>query len=385
MDELKIASWNVEWLIDAYSVASGRPQPKSNRKKWTQPAAVAKMQGIQSVVAEIDPDVLCLIEALPDPAMMAECVEAYLPEHRLVIRAGEPTSSYATQGDQWVWFVAKQHLFSDHQAQLLQIATWQDYTYRIYSDQHSRKTVVPGKWWVSVPTIVDNVVGPPKLVPHSHYRHPQVLVINWAGTRIEFVGAHLKSKRVNTGVPKRGNDESDLDYYNRDAVRRFMAEAAVARTKLSTEAVDIRNYIDQRFSQEELPAIIVMGDLNDGPGKELLEREYLFHDLIGNLQGDVFFARRFLNHALFDNAQELRWSTQFEDALDPGRDPHILLDHIMFTEGLSRRGVGSLIVHPKAGKVEHEIYERVESLLPKGVSISDHRPVSLVISTKPTA
>lgn len=48
------------------------------------------------------------------------------------------------------------------------------------------------------------------------------------------------------------------------------------------------------------PAIFVMGDLNDGPGKEPFEERYLYFDLISNVQGDVFWARRFLNHALFD-------------------------------------------------------------------------------------
>ena len=51
------------------------------------------------------------------------------------------------------------------------------------------------------------------------------------------------------------------------------------------------------WAGEQKPAIFVMGDLNDGPGKEPFERESLFFDLVSNLQGDVFFAKRFLNHA----------------------------------------------------------------------------------------
>jgi hypothetical protein len=53
----------------------------------------------------------------------------------------------------------------------------------------------------------------------------------------------------------------------------------------------------RRFEQDPEPSIFLVGDVNDGPGKELLEREYLFHDLISNLQGDVFFAEKFMSHA----------------------------------------------------------------------------------------
>ena len=133
--------------------------------------------------------------------------------------------------------------------------------------------------------------------------------------------------------------------------------------------------IERRFEQEPEPSIFLVGDVNDGPGKELLEREYLFHDLISNLQGDVFFAERFMNHALFDFPKHLRWTVQFRDLLDPDRAPEILLDHILFTQALAGNGSGPLRVPAKAGLVEHEVHERINSLMPGRVS--DHRPVSV--------
>jgi hypothetical protein len=38
---------------------------------------------------------------------------------------------------------------------------------------------------------------------------------------------------------------------------------------------------------------------------------------------------------------------------------------------------------PGAGRVEHDVHERVASLLPRGVTTSDHRPVSVTVT--PTA
>ena len=344
--------------------------------------AQAKLSGIEREVAELDADILLLVEAIRGADRMQEFVATHLPNYRLIVRDGQ--QSYGIQGEQWMWFVTKPEILTDRGAHLLDIATWQAYTRRVYTIHGSRKEYKDGQWWVSVPKIDNqtNTVGANVLAKHSHYRHPQVLVIDWNGTRVEFIGAHLKSKFTGSSVPRRKTTETDKEYYERPEVRLFMAKSAIARAKLTTEATDIRCFIDQRFEQEQLPAIFVLGDLNDGPGKELLEREYLFHDLISNLQGDVFFARRFLNHALFDNEDHLRWTVEFEDKLDPARDPHILLDHIVFTEAMSRRGTGPLIVLPNMGKVEHEIHERIVSLMPQGAEISDHRPVSLVVSER---
>jgi hypothetical protein len=149
---------------------------------------------------------------------------------------------------------------------------------------------------------------------------------------------------------------------------------------MTTEATNVRAYLDAKFKQVENPAIFVLGDFNDGPGKEYFENQYLFFDLISNIQGDVFFASRFLNHALFDFPDHLRWSVYFRDFVEPERDPHILLDHILFTQGLVN---GSLPwkIDAHAGKVEHEIHDLINASLPASAQTSDHKPVSVKVTT----
>ncbi|RVK42982.1 endonuclease/exonuclease/phosphatase family protein [Sinorhizobium meliloti] len=387
MSGFKVTSWNVEWLIDHFDVASGVVQPGSKRSRRTMPSqehAAAKLDAIRRVISEIDPDILLLIEAIPGPDRMLEFVAQHLPDYRLVTRGNVSDAAYHIQGEQWIWFVMKPAVMEACGAHLLDVGTWQAYTREIYTATEARKEHKDGQWWVSAPSIITvdgkKTIGAPVLKPHSHYRHPQVLVLDWKGARVEFVGVHLKSKHIGMSVPRRKAGESDKAYYSRADVRLFLANAAIARMKLTTEATDVRHYIDRRFEQEVLPAIFVLGDVNDGPGKELVEREHLLHDLIGNLQGDVFFARRFLNHALFDNPQHLRWTSRFEDELEPGKPPEILLDHIVFTEALSRRVDGALRIQPHAGLVEHEIFERISTQMPSGTQISDHRPVSLYVN-----
>ena len=387
MAAFKLTTWNVEWLGPSFDVASGAVAPESRQNGRKMPSvedAKAKLDGIERVIKEIDPDILLLVEAVGDPDRMADYVKEHLSDFVLIDRPDEPKSAYHIRGDQWMWFLTKPAIRDERDAKLLDIATWHAYTREIYTNQGSRQQHKDGWWWISTPKLdkKNKVVGAHVHRRHSHHRHPQVLVLDWNGTRVEFIGVHFKSKFVRRSVPRRYADESDKDYFGRDDVKFYMANAVAARSKLTTEATDVRNYIDHRFRQESLPAIFVLGDVNDGPGKELLEREYLLHDLVGSLQGDVFFARQFLNHALFDNEDELRWSVKFRDKLDPRRSPHILLDHIMFTEALSRRGLGPLIVNPQKGKVEHEIHERISSLMPSTDIISDHRPVSLVVSER---
>ncbi|MDJ0932385.1 hypothetical protein [Breoghania sp.] len=210
------------------------------------------------------------------------------------------------------------------------------------------------------------------------------------GKRVDFIGAHLKSKFA-------GDDFADVGKLNQrphdqlsasDIKRILKAEqrAVEARIKLTTECINIRYYIENRFRNEPYPAIFLLGDMNYGVGREYFERKALFHDLISNLQGDVFFARRFLNHALFDYKIDAdadanyRWSIYFEDAWDPGRDPRILIDHILFAqsvvgdEALERSG---LRVRSGAGLVEHTAHVAANTDLEGFGSTSDHRSVSV--------
>ncbi|WP_137131931.1 endonuclease/exonuclease/phosphatase family protein [Rhizobium sp. FY34] len=376
----KLTSWNVEWLIDAYGVVSGLFEEKSKSFTGRRPSmadAEAKLKALRQEVLEMDPDILFFIEAIRGAEAMAQFAQSYLPEYKLITHAGKDDKAYGTLGEQWMWFLVKPALADRTGAHLLDLAIWKSYTEQASLGSHRN-----GRWTFSAPSLDKKNMSSGANIrqEHEHYRHPQILVMSYEGRRIEIIGCHFKSKHIGIDVPQRQADEADKAYFERADVSWFMANAHVARAKLTTEASDVRYYIDKRFDQEELPIIFVIGDLNDGPGKELLEREYLLHDLIGVLQGDIFFARRFLNHALFDYPQNLRWTARFEDKLDPARKPTILLDHITFTEAISRRGLGPLIIKPQSGFIEHEVHDRINAVLSDKAKTSDHAPVSLVVS-----
>lgn len=332
MPELKVTTWNVKNLRQLLE------DGLSDLKKRRRDAVVEE-------VRQLDPDVLCLIEGPSGEAAIQEVADDLLGGDYVPVLAAD--GDYSTLGSQWIWFLVKPALAL--LSSLLPPDTWDDFAgerWDVY-------------YW-----------GQRDSSKHRHYRHPQVLVLDIHGRRVEFVGLHLKSKYVNGGKSdwKAGGDRR----------QEFIESAIKARIKMTTETLNVRAYLEKKFEQVEDPLIFFMGDLNDGPGKDYFERLYLFLDLVSNLQGDVFFARRFLNHALFDFPDDLRWTVEFEDFVDPERDPHILLDHILFTQGLVN-GQNPVRVNPNAGSVEHEIHDLVNASVPKSAATSDHRPVSVIV------
>jgi hypothetical protein len=378
---IKLTTWNLEWLDHSWGVLEGRYEPgrsRSLRKLPTVEKARLHADAVRDEIGRIAPDILFLCEAPAGEAAMASYVAAELPDFDLVRRAAG--GDYDTRGDQWQWFVIRKALADLVQPQLLDITVWRDFAAR------GSPSIRPdGTWSVSIPRLrtIGNVVDVPvaERSPHSFHRHPQTLLLTVGGVRVEVIGTHLKSKFTG-GTPRRLRPGEDFeDYAKEPRVAAYLANAHAARVKLSSEASNLRAYIDHRFCQTADPSILVLGDLNDGPGKELMEREYLLHDLISNLQGDVFFAQQFLNHALFDRPQHLRWTARFTDAIDPGRDEHILLDHILFTQALTGSGPSPLRVRSGAGLVEHLAHEETEAAFGKGAA-SDHRPVSVVLTPR---
>ncbi len=157
----------------------------------------------------------------------------------------------------------------------------------------------------------------------------------------------------------------------------YLSEATEARIKLATEARNIRQYIAKKFEQLANPGIVVLGDCNDGPGHDYFEKQYLFFDLISNLQGDVMIAERFFNHALFDFQAHLRWTAKFRDeVLDiPASQNPLLLDHILISQPLCQ-GKFPIVANAYGGKTEHESFERFNAGATSNAKTSDHRPIS---------
>ena len=335
MNTIKITSWNVEHL-DHLS----QPNLSITLSK--------RRDAIIREIQEISADILCIIEGPKTENAIDFFATHLLSGEWLTVKA--PDHKYAIQGAQWIWFLIRKQFFP--QASLLPVAAWDNYA--------------GASWKVNYWGVKNSGI-------HKHYRHPQVLCLDKDGFHVEFIGVHCKSKFVNQGKQmwEAGGALKD----------KFIDEALQARIKMTTEVINIRSYIDARFNQTEKPAIFVLGDFNDGPGKEYFENLYLFFDLVSNIQGYIFNAHKYLNHALFDYSSHLRWTVNFVDFIDPNRDPHILLDHIFFSQDLVDDSLPWRI-DAHSGKVEHEIHDLINSTLPKSAKTSDHKPISVVVTVK---
>ncbi len=341
---LKLASWNIE---------------HSNKLISENPSNIvsSRRQRIKETIESINPDILCIVEGPKGEKGIDDFSKQVLAQKWVPVllrQAGEPLGQrdeeYNTEGTQWIWFLVKPELLKN--CRLQSPAVWKAFTKE-------------EKWTV-------HFWGKEKSAQHHHYRHPQVLIYNIGGGKeIEVIGVHLKST-INQKTIKR--DE------NGELVGEYVTEAMESRVKLATEACNIREYIGAKFDQVATPGILVMGDCNDGPGKDIFEDQYLFFDLISNLQGDVMIAERFFNHALFDFAGHLRWTAKYDDAVSTppkkADDNPLLLDHILISQPLCRNQL-PLVANEKAGMVEHETYERCNAGAKSNTRTSDHRPVSL--------
>ena len=338
---LKVTTWNIE---------------NSNRLVSSNPSAAVleRRLRVRQTIESINPDILCIQEGPKgEQAVDDFCTQVLNRQWVPVLlrqdgeALGDRDKEYQIKGTQWIWFLVRADL--ERNCRLQSPNIWQAFT--------KMKTWVVNFW------------GEEKSRRHSHYRHPQVLIYNLGnGQEIELIGVHLKSK-INKKQVKRDADNN--------LVGEYLKKATEARIKLATEARNIRRYIAAKFNQLAQPGLLLMGDCNDGPGHDHFEKQYLFFDLISNLQGDVMIAERFFNHALFDFSARLRWTAKYRDeVLDiKAKDNPLLLDHILISQPLCR-GQLFLIANENAGMVEHEAYERCNAGSNSDTKTSDHRPVS---------
>ena len=367
IQSFKVTCWNIEHadkLLDDLEAASDGVREK----------AEARLAAVRDEITALAADVLMISEGPNGEDRAKRFFERAAPGYKLVTRGSDDRRTYGMQGTdavtgrQWIWFLLRD--IPALSGSLLHLDQWKRLTEANSGGEHRA-----GSWDVAFPEFRDGQLLFRITRNHSHWRHPQVLLANVDGVSIEFIGCHLKSKITRTSG--RG-DVTDAAFFDNNPG--LVADLINSRIKITTECTDVRHYIDARFAADASAPLIVLGDLNDGPGKERIERRFLYHDLISTLQGEIFFARRFLNHALFDAPEEERWSVFFRDRLDPGRSPRILLDHILFSQtftGNRQVTANSFRARQGGGLVEHDVHHAITGTRPAFAMTSDHKPVSM--------
>jgi len=175
-----------------------------------------------------------------------------------------------------------------------------------------------------------------------------------SGTKLRMIGAHLKSKAPHGA---RTRDE-------------VMRVSIANRRKQLAQAIWLRARVEMHEARGD--HMIVMGDLNDGPGLD--EYEHLF----GRSSVEII-----LGDSLFDPHAKQTLSRPFGAALSTarferrhsGKYLQALLDYIMISHDLTQKGPAWRIWHPFDDAECWNLTELRDALL----TASDHFPVTLDI------
>ena len=201
-------------------------------------------------------------------------------------------------------------------------------------------------------------------------RRPLVADVTLSGNKkFRIIICHSKSKR--TGLyPSAFNTNK----------RKYIEESLKARVKLSTEIYKMRNYLDHSLSENDSVPIVLMGDFNDGPGREYFERNYLFHDPVNILLGKLLHPKQHMYHTLSNYNDDKRYTAYFESIPEFEDPPEILLDHILVSTDLLKRNSSIKLIKSES-KVEHSVYDNLIDDENGNISTrpSDHRPASIVL------
>jgi len=214
-----------------------------------------------------------------------------------------------------------------------------------------------------------DVDGDMHLEPDYQFtRNPLVVDLKLGTHPLQVIVAHTKSSFVNNGAGLWSNPVTRQDY---------VIAALKARRRNGTEGMRMREYLDAKLAATARADIVVLGDLNDGPGLDYFEKRYLAHNVTDILLGSAFQPERMFTHAQHDVPADRRYTAVFDDFVENVSNKKLLLDHVLLSPGLLassslRRVAGS-------GAIHHAEYDAhvSGSGARRDKRPSDHRPVSV--------
>ncbi len=195
-----------------------------------------------------------------------------------------------------------------------------------------------------------------------------------SGKALRLIVVHTKSKYSLLKTLKQWQDRDQA----------AIKDALNAREALSSEVMCLRGYLDSLLQPpDENRNIVVMGDFNDGPYAELMEQEFLIHNIIDELAGTLLQPGRNFRHAMTPAVLATAATTRFSDPLAEGKIVEELIDHILLSPGIWQTG-SPFALKPGSCRVETLAYEAHNDdhgpERQRGLRPSDHKPVSAVFS-----
>jgi endonuclease/exonuclease/phosphatase family metal-dependent hydrolase len=190
----------------------------------------------------------------------------------------------------------------------------------------------------------------------AHFeRRPLEATVVLPEAEFMMILVHAKSKGV--------YDVADLPYYQ--------MIASANRRRLIMQAIRLRGRLDELLDKRPQLPVVVLGDMNDGPGFDAYEKQ-LGRSFVETVMGSVFDPTSIFANALAwlreVNPQDL-WTAEFVDPIVSHREGwkhRVWIDHILLSPHF-RKPEASLGLVKHSGKV----FQPARRIRPS----SDHMPV----------
>ncbi|HEX2034809.1 MAG TPA: endonuclease/exonuclease/phosphatase family protein [Chloroflexota bacterium] len=345
MPTVRVCSLNAEWMNDWFTPDA---EPAALRPTFTRDGGVNDTEAtagrLAGLIRAIDPDILALQEAPSRPAELALFIERFLSD--------DGTPRYAS------------FLGDSGGAQKLALLYKPAAVDAAQLAPHATIGALIEPW-------LSDVNGDAILDEYQFTRVPLVVDCTLGGHRLQLVVAHTKSNFINHGRALWENEATRLQY---------VVGALRNRRRISSEAIRLRRYVDQLLLQDPAARVVILGDLNDGPGRDHFEELYLTHNVTDILVGSTFEPERIFDHAQHDVDPGERYTAVFDDFVTGEANRHLLLDHILLSPGLLTPG--GLRRVPGSGAIHHAAYQAhtANQGLRREDRPSDHRPVGVQLT-----
>jgi len=184
-----------------------------------------------------------------------------------------------------------------------------------------------------------DVDGDFELEGYGFTREPLVITGKFGNPEkdLRIIILHTKSKYVHYGKSLWNNPNKKVE---------FVKAALKNRRRISTEAMRVRQYLNQIMQQDPNSNVIVTGDFNDGPGTDYFEGRYLTHNITDILLGSTYKPNLLFKHSFLEIVpSDKLYTAIFDDFVDNINGRKILLDHILTSPSLIGNIQNSGILH----------------------------------------
>ena len=333
---MRILNWNIEWMNDWF--VGGNAVAFRDSYERTGITDVADLcRRVAGVIKALDPDVVTIQEGPSDIREMLLFTENYLTDSS-DLPLFNVFGGFDGGAQKIYMFVRRNREFENPE---------------IPGDSTTLGLAEP---WEA------DVDGDLQLEGYEFTRLPLVVKGQSAqdGTALYVVSLHTKSKYVHKGKVLWDNPQTRQQY---------IVAALKNRRRISSEAMRLRQYLDDLLSQSSDARIVVTGDFNDGPGVDFFERRYITHNVTDILLGSTYHPERLFKHTfLTDVPNDERFTAIFDDFIDDIPNRKLVLDHIIVSPSLAAQSQGGIAHDQYTSAVDANASKRQKYP-------SDHRPV----------